>query len=155
GTMRNISTQADKNLKISLMARHAFAYSEMTSTVHRVWRWILIGVGLGALLHGFVPQEWFTKNFGTSQWWSVPVAVAVGIPLYTNVTGVIPVMESLLIKGLPLGTTLAFCMSTVAVSLPEIFMLKQAMQWKLITVFLFILITIFIFIGFLFNAIRI
>lgn len=155
GTMRNISTQADKNLKMSLMARHAFAYSEMTSTVHKVWRWILIGVGLGALLHGFVPQEWFTKNFGTSQWWSVPVAVAVGIPLYTNVTGVIPVMESLLIKGLPLGTTLAFCMSTVAVSLPEIFMLRQAMQWKLITVFLFILIAIFIFIGFLFNAIRI
>lgn len=85
---------------------------------------VIVGVGLGALLHGFVPQEWFTENLGAGQWWSVPLAVAVGIPLYTNVTGIIPVMESLLLKGLPLGTTLAFCMSTVAASLPEVLMLQ-------------------------------
>ena len=109
---------------------------------------------LGALLHGYVPQEWFTENLGAGQWWSVPVAVAIGIPLYTNVTGIIPIMESLLLKGLPLGTTLAFCMSTVAASLPEVLMLKQVMRWKLLALFLGMLLVIFTVVGWLFNILQ-
>lgn len=137
--MKNASTQAaavqaGEAPKMGLMERHAFAYSETSNIFRKVWLWVIIGVGLGAALHGFVPQEWFTENLGAGQWWSVPVAVAVGIPLYTNVTGIIPIMESLLLKGLPLGTTLAFCMSTVAASLPEVLMLKQVMRWKLLAV---------------------
>lgn len=116
--------EAGEAPKMGLMERHAFAYSETSSIFKKVWLWVIIGVGLGALLHGYVPQEWFTENLGAGQWWSVPVAVAIGIPLYTNVTGIIPIMESLLLKGLPLGTTLAFCMSTVAASLPEVLMLQ-------------------------------
>ena len=140
--------------KMGLMARHAFAYAETSSIFRRVWRWVIIGVGLGALLHGFVPQEWFAQNLGAGQWWSVPLSVALGIPLYTNVTGIIPIMESLLLKGLPLGTTLAFCMSTVAVSLPEVLMLKQVMRWKLLAVFLGMMLVIFTLVGWLFNALQ-
>lgn len=157
--MKNASTQAaaiqtGKAPKMGLMERHAFAYAETITIFRKVWLWVIIGVGLGAALHGFVPQEWFTKNLGAGQWWSVPVAVAVGIPLYTNVTGIIPIMESLLLKGLPLGTTLAFCMSTVAASLPEVLMLKQVMRWELLAVFLGMLLVIFTLVGWLFNSLQ-
>ena len=137
---------------LTLRQRHDFAYSETTMIAKRVWLWVLIGVGLGAALHGYVPQEWFAANLGAGEWWSVPVAVAVGIPLYSNVTGIIPIMESLLLKGLPIGTTLAFCMSTVAASLPEILMLKQVMQWQLLAAFLGFLLVVFTLVGWLFNA---
>ncbi|MCQ2444608.1 MAG: permease, partial [Mailhella sp.] len=137
----------------NLEERHAFALSETRSIFRRVWRWVMAGVALGALLHGFVPQEWFAENMGAGQWWSVPAAVAAGIPLYTNVSGIVPVMESLLLKGLPLGTTLAFCMSTVAASLPEAMMLKQVMRWQLLAAFLGMLLAIFTLTGWLFNLV--
>ena len=157
--MKNASTreaalEAGEAPKLGLMELHAFAYSETSSIFKKVWLWVIIGVGLGALLHGYVPQEWFTENLGAGQWWSVPVAVAIGIPLYTNVTGIIPIMESLLLKGLPLGTTLAFCMSTVAASLPEVLMLKQVMRWKLLALFLGMLLVIFTVVGWLFNILQ-
>lgn len=135
-----------------LLERHTFALAETRQIFRRVWRWVIIGVGLGALLHGFVPEAWITTTLGQGQWWSVPLAVAVGIPLYTNVTGIVPVMESLLLKGLPLGTTLAFCMSTVAASLPEVLMLKQVMRWQLLALFLGLLLVLFTLVGWLFNA---
>lgn len=134
-----------------LAERHAFAWAETTKIFRRVWLWVLTGVALGAALHGYVPQDWFASHLGAGQWWSVPVAVALGIPLYTNVTGIVPVMESLLLKGLPLGTTLAFCMSAVAASLPEALMLKQVMRWQLLALFLGILLIIFTLTGWLFN----
>ena len=151
---REAAVEAGEAPKMGLMERHAFAYSETSSIFKKVWLWVIIGVGLGALLHGYVPQEWFTENLGAGQWWSVPVAVAIGIPLYTNVTGIIPIMESLLLKGLPLGTTLAFCMSTVAASLPEVLMLKQVMRWKLLALFLGMLLVIFTVVGWLFNILQ-
>lgn len=140
--------------RMGLRERHLFAWGEMTGIFRRVWLWVVVGVALGAVLHGYVPQQWFADNLGAGQWWSVPAAVAVGIPLYTNVTGIVPVMESLLLKGLPLGTTLAFCMSTVAASLPEILMLKQVMRWKLLAVFLGMLLVLFTIVGWLFNGIQ-
>lgn len=152
---RTADPQAGNPPAMGLMERHAFAWSETSGIFHRVWLWVVLGVGLGAALHGFVPREWFTENLGSGQWWSVPLAVAVGIPLYTNVTGIIPIMESLLLKGLPLGTTLAFCMSTVAVSLPEVLMLKQVMRWKLLAVFLGLLLAIFTLAGWLFNTLQV
>ncbi len=137
--------------KLSFGARHAFAKSELLDIVHRVWIWVLIGVGLGAALHGFVPQPWFEAHLGSGQWWSVPVAVLVGIPLYSNATGVIPVMESLIAKGLPLGTTLAFCMSTVAASFPEFILLKQVMTWKLLAIIFTLLLVSFTLVGWILN----
>jgi uncharacterized membrane protein YraQ (UPF0718 family) len=143
---------ADNNTVMSLSERHRFARQEMVTIVKRVWKWVLIGVGIGAGLHGFVPDGWVTAHLGEGQWWSVPAAVFVGIPLYSNATGVIPVMESLLMHGLPVGTTLAFCMSTVAASIPEFVMLKQVMQWRLLALLYAILLMAFTVMGWIFNV---
>ena len=111
--------------RLNWYGRHCFAVRETRTVFRRVWRWIVIGVGLGALLHGYVPEDWFAAHLGEGQWWSVPAAVLVGLPLYTNVTGIVPIMESLLLKGLPVGTTLAFCMSSVGASLPEMLIVSR------------------------------
>ena len=139
--------------KLSFRERHDFAKSELLDILSRVWKWVLIGVALGAALHGFVPESWFEENLGSGQWWSVPTAVLAGIPLYSNATGVIPVMESLIVKGLPLGTTLAFCMSTVAASFPEFILLKQVMTWKLLAIIFTLLLVSFTLVGWLINII--
>lgn len=137
---------------LSFKERHEFAKAEMQDIFSRVWKWVFIGVGLGAGLHGFVPEGWLESHLGNGQWWSVPAAVAMGIPLYSNATGVIPVMESLLLKGLPVGTTLAFCMSTVAASFPEFILLKQVMQWRLLALIFAILLLSFTVMGWIFNV---
>ncbi|WP_299177222.1 permease [uncultured Neptuniibacter sp.] len=137
---------------LNLEERHRFAKTETQDIFLRVWKWVFIGVGLGALLHGFVPEGWFESNLGDGQWWSVPAAVLMGIPLYSNATGVIPVMESLITKGLPVGTTLAFCMSTVAASFPEFILLKQVMQWRLLATIFVMLLCSFTVVGWLFNV---
>lgn len=154
-SMRAAAMQSGEQPQMGLMERHAFACAETNTIFRKVWLWVIIGVGLGAALHGFVPQDWFADNLGAGQWWSVPLAVIVGIPLYTNVTGIIPIMESLLLKGLPIGTTLAFCMSAVAASLPEVLMLKQVMRWKLLAVFLGMLLVIFTLAGWFFNVLQV
>jgi uncharacterized membrane protein YraQ (UPF0718 family) len=138
---------------LSFKTRHNFAKAEMLEIFGRVWKWVIIGVGLGAALHGFVPDGWIQEHLGNGQWWSVPAAVLLGIPLYSNATGVIPVMESLIKQGLPIGTTLAFCMSTVAASFPEFILLKQVMQWKLLAVLFVLLLTAFTLIGWIFNVV--
>lgn len=137
--------------RLCVRDRHNFARSELVSIFRRVWKWVIIGVAVGALLHGFVPDDWFARNFGAREWWTVPCAVFVAIPLYSNVTGIVPVMESLLLKGLPLGTTLAFCMSAVAASIPEAMLLRQIMTVKLQAAFLAYLWLIFTLVGWLFN----
>lgn len=137
--------------KMTFAQRHEFAKTEMTEIVSRVWKWVFIGVGIGAGLHGFVPDGWIQAHLGAGQWWSVPASVLVGIPLYSNATGVIPIMEGLLSNGLPIGTTLAFCMSTVAASVPEFVMLKQVMQWRLLGILFSLLLTAFTLMGWIFN----
>ncbi len=142
---------APETPSLTLKERHEFARDELKEIVGRIWKWVLIGVGLGAGLHGFVPDDWFADNLGSGQWWNVPIAVLAGLPLYSNATGVIPVMESLILKGLPVGTTLAFCMSTVAASFPEFIMLKQVMQWRLLATIFVILLANFMIVGWLIN----
>ena len=149
-TTESTSAQAEK---ITFKQRHQFAAEEVLSIFKRIWKWVIIGVGLGAALHGFVPDGWIAEHLGAGQWWSVPAAVLLGIPLYSNATGVIPIMESLLINGLPVGTTLAFCMSTVAASFPEFVLLKQVMQWRLLATVFAILLTAFTLIGWIFNTV--
>ncbi len=144
-----ITTQPQK---IPMKERHQFAKKETFEIIQRVWLWVFIGVGMGAALHGFVPDGWLQQHLGERQWWSVPAAVFLGIPLYSNATGVIPVMESLITKGLPLGTTLAFCMSTVAASFPEFILLKQVMQWRLLVTFFAVLLIAFTLVGWVFNS---
>lgn len=134
--------------------RHEFAYAEMRLIVKRVWKWVILGVGIGAGLHGFVPENWFAEHFSADEWWTVPASVVVAIPLYSNVTGIIPVMESLLIKGLPIGTTMAFCMSAVVVSIPEFIMLRQIMRFKLQGFFILYLWVTLTLAGWFFNSVE-
>ncbi|CAM3927924.1 permease [Shewanella aquimarina] len=140
---------------MSWRQRHQFAKEETLTIFGRVWKWVIIGVGLGAALHGFVPAGFLEANLGDGQWWSVPVAVLMGIPLYANATGVIPVLESLLMQGVPLGTTLAFCMSTVAASFPEFVMLKQVMRWRLLAMLFGLLLVAFTLMGWILNLVTI
>lgn len=146
------STNSTNEHRLTFSERHSFAKTEAMDIFGRVWIWVIVGVGLGAALHGFVPEGWIQSRLGDGQWWSVPAAVLVGIPLYSNATGVIPVMESLIKNGLPIGTTLAFCMSTVAASFPEFILLKQVMQWRLLALVFVILLVAFTCVGWIFNA---
>jgi len=145
------ANEAQGMQKLTVRQRHTFAYNETSSIFKRVWKWVIIGVGLGAALHGFVPDNWFAENLGAGEWWTVPAAVLVSIPLYSNVTGIIPVMEGLLVKGLPIGTTMAFCMGAVAASVPEMMLLRQIMTIKLQAAFIGYLWVIFTLVGWLFN----
>jgi len=146
-----IVTDSGEIQKLTIRQRHIFAYGETAMIFKRVWKWVILGVGIGAALHGFVPQNWFAENFGANEWWTVPAAVFVSIPLYSNVTGIIPVMESLLLKGLPLGTTMAFCMGAVVASVPEFMMLRQIMTFKLQAAFIAYLWVMLNLVGWLFN----
>ncbi|MDO5537927.1 MAG: permease [Desulfovibrionaceae bacterium] len=138
--------------RLTAWQRHVFARGETVRIFGRIWKWVIAGVALGALLYGFVPENWFAEHFGAGEWWSVPAAVAAGIPLYSNVTGIVPVLESLLLKGLPAGTAMAFCMSAVAASIPEFVMLRQIMRPKMQAVFVAWLWAAFTLTGWLLNA---
>ena len=151
-TPQNTDTAAP--VKMTLRDRHVFARDELKSIFGRVWKWVLVGVGLGAVLHGLVPESFVIKYLGAGQWWTVPAATLLGIPLYSNASGVIPVAETLLNKGLPVGTTLAFMMSTVAASFPEFMMLKQVMKPKLLVIFFVLLLVMFTSVGWIFNLIH-
>lgn len=145
---------SSESRKLSWQERREFARNETKEIFQVVWKWIFVGIGLGAALHGFVPDGWIEAHLRGSSWWSVPAAVVLGIPLYSNATGVIPIMESLIEKGLPVGTTLAFCMSTVAASFPEFILLKQVMQWRLLALIFVQLLVSFTIAGWALNLVQ-
>lgn len=136
-----------------LKYRHNFALNELKTIFSRVWIWVLVGVGLGAVMHGFIPDNWILDHLGKGQWWSVPGAVLLGIPLYANASGVIPVVETLITKGLPVGTAMAFMMSVVAASFPEFMMLKQVMKPRLLLIFFVLLLIFFTMAGWILNIV--
>jgi len=119
--------------------------------VGRVWPWIIAGIAAGALIHGYVPADLMVRIMGADAWWSVPAAVLIGIPMYTNAAGVIPIVEALLAKGAALGTTLAFMMSVIALSLPEMIILRKVLTLRLIGVFVGVVATGILAVGFIFN----
>lgn len=119
----------------------------------RVWIWMVAGIAAGALIHGYVPQEAMAAIMGRDAWWSVPAAVLVGIPMYSNAAGIIPVVEALLGKGAALGTVLAFMMSVIGLSLPEIIILRKVLSLKLIAVFVAVVTAGILGVGFLFNLV--
>jgi uncharacterized membrane protein YraQ (UPF0718 family) len=137
----------------SLVARHRYALAEVREIVGRIWKWVLIGIGVGALFHGFVPAGWVSENLGGDSWYTVPAAVILGIPLYSNATGVIPVAEAMLGKGVAVGTTLALMMSVAALSLPEMLILRKVVRWQALAVFAAVLVVAFTLVGWVFNAI--
>jgi len=136
---------------LNFKKRHDFALEEFRTIFKRVWIWIIVGVAIGSFLHGFIPDAFIESKLGSRSWWSVPAAVLLGIPLYSNASGIIPVAQSLLAKGLPVGTTLALMMSVVAASLPEFTMLRQVMKPKLLLIFFTMLLVFFTLAGWLFN----
>jgi uncharacterized protein len=121
--------------------------------VGKVWMYVVAGIGVGAMIHGYVPEDFMASVMGKDAWWSVPVAVVVGIPMYSNAAGIVPVVEALLGKGAALGTVLAFMMSVIALSLPEMVILRKVLKPKLIAVFIGVVGGGILFTGFLFNLI--
>ena len=121
--------------------------------VGKVWLYVVAGIGVGALIHGYVPEDFMASIMGKDAWWSVPAAVVVGIPMYSNAAGIVPVVEALLGKGAALGTVLAFMMSVIALSLPEMVILRKVLKLKLIAVFIGVVGGGILFTGFLFNLI--
>ncbi|MDX1351474.1 MAG: permease [Thiomicrorhabdus sp.] len=133
-------------------ARHDFAWNEVTTIVKRIWHWIFIGIALGAAFHGFVPEAWVTAYLSdATDWWSVPAAVLLGVPLYSNAIGVVPFIEAMINKGVPIGTSLALMMSIAALSLPELLILRKVVKWQALGVFVGVLTVAFILVGYLFN----
>jgi hypothetical protein len=120
--------------------------------VGKVWPWIIVGIAVGAFIHGYVPADLLATIMGRDTWWSVPAAVLLGIPMYSNAAGIIPVVEALLTKGAALGTVLAFMMAVIALSLPEMIMLRKVLTIRLIAVFVGVVGTGILAVGFIFNA---
>jgi uncharacterized membrane protein YraQ (UPF0718 family) len=145
-------TQAIK-IDNSLNARHRYAIAEVKEIVGRIWKWLILGVSLGALFHGYFPQEWATNLNETNNLFAVPTAVLIGVPLYSNAVGVIPLAEAMLIKGVAVGTTLAFMMSIAAISLPELLILRKVMKWQALALFTIIVTVSIIMVGWFFNFI--
>mgnify|MGYP005841439225 CR=1 FL=1 len=139
--------------KLDMVDRLQTGVDQVREILGKVWIWVVAGIALGALIHGYVPEAVMLKIMGGDAWWSVPAAVAVGIPMYTNAAGVIPIVEALLGKGAALGTVLAFMMSVIALSLPEMIILKQVLTYRLIAIFIAVVASGILATGFLFNAI--
>jgi len=137
----------------SLRGRHRQALAEVREILRRLWLWVLIGIGVGALFHGFVPEDWVSRHLGGEAWYTVPAAVLLGIPLYSNATGVIPVAEAMLTKGVAVGTTLALMMSVAALSLPEMLILRKVIRWPALALFAGVLAVAFMLVGWGFNLI--
>lgn len=122
-------------VKLSLRKQLKYFWQDGMSITKEIFLYVLLGVGVGALIHGFVPASLIEKYLASKSWWTVPLATLFGAPLYANSVSVIPVMEALVSKGVPLGTALAFMTSIVTISIPQVLILKKAMKWQLLTLF--------------------
>ncbi|MGP3696069.1 permease [Rhodobacter sp. NSM] len=145
------ATPATDGTRLTLVDRYRLGLEAVREIFGRVWMWIILGIGMGALIHGYVPEDLMVRIMGADAWWSVPAAVVMGIPMYTNAAGVIPIVEALLGKGAALGTVLAFMMSVIALSLPEMIILRQVLTLRLIAVFAGVVGLGILAVGFLFN----
>ncbi|MHB1107795.1 MAG: permease [Lutibacter sp.] len=113
--------------------------------------YVIIGIAIGAAMHGYVPENFFAKYLGSGAWWTVPLAVIVAVPMYANAAGIVPVIQVFVAKGVPIGTAIAFMMATVGLSIPEATLLKKVMTWKLIAIFFSVIMVFIILSGYLFN----
>ena len=139
--------------KIDWEGRFLAGWHHVKEIVGKVWPYVLAGIAVGAGIHGFVPQDFMASFMGKDVWWSVPAAVIMGVPMYTNAAGIIPIVEALIGKGAALGTTLAFMMSVIALSLPEMLILRKVLKLPLIGTFVAVVAMGILLVGFLFNII--
>jgi uncharacterized membrane protein YraQ (UPF0718 family) len=137
--------------KLSAVDRLQAGLDAVVDIVGKVWMWVIAGIAIGALIHGYAPADLLAAIMGKGAWWSVPAAVVVGIPMYSNAAGIIPIVEALIDKGAALGTVLAFMMSVIALSLPEMIILRKVLTVKLIAVFVGVVGLGILAVGYLFN----
>lgn len=133
--------------------RATFALEQVRDIIRRVWVYVLVGVGIGAVIHNWIPQETVAAALGADKWWAVPLAVIIGIPIYADIFGTLPIAEALVAKDVGLGTILAFMMAVTALSLPSMIMLKRVLRPRLLGAFIAIVAFGIVLIGLLFNAI--
>ena len=133
--------------------RFEAGWSHFKQIVGKVWPYILLGIGLGAAIHGYVPEDFMASFMGKDVWWAVPAAVVLGVPMYTNAAGIIPIVEALLGKGAALGTVLAFMMAVIALSAPEMIILRKALKPTLIATFAGVVAIGILLVGYVFNAV--
>jgi uncharacterized membrane protein YraQ (UPF0718 family) len=132
--------------------RVQMSLEEVASILRRIWPYLLVGIGLGAVIHGWVPTEFFATYAGPGSTFGVLVAVAIGIPLYSNAAGIMPMVQALYEKGLPMGTLLAFMMAVVALSLPEMILLRRVLKPQLLSAYIGVVATGIVLVGYLFNS---
>jgi len=139
--------------KPTWIERFAESAEKTREIVSKVWLFVIIGIGIGAAIHGFVPEDALVNIMGEDAWWSVPLSVLLGIPLYSNAAGVIPIVSALLGKGAALGTALAFMMSVVALSLPELIILRRVLKPQLLAILVAVIGVSILLTGYLFNMV--
>ena len=138
--------------QLSRRQRGQFAWAQVSDIFRRVWLYVLIGVGIGAAIHNWIPTAWIEALLGQNHWWSVPLATLVGVPMYADIFGTLPIAEALVGQGVGLGTALAFMMAVTALSLPSLIMLKKVVKAPLLSLFFGIVALGIVLIGYLFNA---
>lgn len=148
-----IGNSDDVEEKQNLADRLQFGYNAVKEIVGKVWIYVALGIAVGAGAHGFVPEDYMAALMGKSAWYSVPLSVMIGVPLYSNAAGIIPIVSVLIEKGASLGTSLAFMMAVIGLSLPEMIILKKVLKLPLILTFVGIVATGIVIVGYLFNAI--
>ncbi len=144
---------AGEGMRPTMRSRVEMGREEVVKIVRKVLPFLLIGIGLGAVIHGWLPEDFFERYAGPDNPFAVPFAVLIGIPLYSNAAGVLPLVEALYAKGLGMGTLLAFMMAVVALSLPEMILLRRVLKPKLIAAFIGVVATGILLVGYLFNAV--
>lgn len=137
--------------KMSFSERNKYSWNYAWGITKKIWIWIIIGVGAGAWIHGYIPASFLAQYAGADKWYAVPFATLIGVPLYANAAGIIPLVKALSEKGVAMGTTLAFMMSVTALSFPQFLILKKVMKIKLILIYAGIVTVGIIFTGYLFN----
>ncbi|TCK17984.1 hypothetical protein DFR30_1243 [Thiogranum longum] len=142
---------ATPDTRMEWSERIGSGFKHVREIVGKVWLYIVMGVALGAAIHGYVPEDFMASIMGRDAWWAVPLAVVIGVPMYTNAAGVIPVVQALLAKGAALGTVLAFMMSVIALSAPEMIILRKVLKPRLIATFAAVVSTGILLVGYVFN----
>jgi uncharacterized membrane protein YraQ (UPF0718 family) len=144
---------AGPEAELDWTARIRLGLDAVKDIVGRVWPYVLLGIGVGAGIHGYVPENFMAAIMGKGAWWSVPLAVLIGVPMYSNAAGIIPIVQALLGKGAALGTVLAFMMAVIALSLPEAIILRKVLKPRLLAVFFGVVALGIMAVGYLFNAV--
>ncbi len=154
GVLANAEKEGDlEEEKQSFSKRLPSIFNEALSIIKGVFWYIIIGIGIGAMMHGFIPTGFFEQYISKDNPFAVPIAVILGIPMYSNAAGVLPIIQVFVQKGIPIGTAIAFMMAVVGLSIPEATMLKKVMTWKLIAIFFGVVTTCIIISGYVFNYI--